>query len=140
VRVYLDASVLVALVTEDVHSLAADAYFRDASVIMIVSDFAAAEFASAIGLRVRAGEYDVDLGRTHFVELDRWVSSSAEQVEVTASDVQAAAGYLRRLDTTLRTPDALNIAIAMRLSAALATFDRRMANAARQLGAQVAPL
>jgi predicted nucleic acid-binding protein len=44
---------------------------------------------------------------------------------------------LRRLDLTLRTPDALNIAIAQRAGAAMATFDARMAEAAQALGLDV---
>ena len=36
--------------------------------------------------------------------------------------------------------DALNIAIAQRIGAALATFDKRMAASARALGTDLAPL
>jgi predicted nucleic acid-binding protein len=41
---------------------------------------------------------------------------------------------IRRLDLNLRAPDAINLAIALRLGAALATFDRRMTENARTLG------
>jgi hypothetical protein len=40
----------------------------------------------------------------------------------------------------LRTPDAINIAIAQRLDAALATFDAKMAFSARALGIELAAL
>jgi predicted nucleic acid-binding protein len=40
----------------------------------------------------------------------------------------------RRLDLPLRTPDALNIAIAQRVGADLVTFDDRMVASARALG------
>jgi predicted nucleic acid-binding protein len=43
-----------------------------------------------------------------------------------------------RLDLTLRTPDAIHIAIARRLDATLVTFDQRMATNARALGMAVA--
>jgi predicted nucleic acid-binding protein len=45
---------------------------------------------------------------------------------------------LRRLDLTPRTPDAINIAIAQRVGANLATFDVKRAAAASVLGADVA--
>jgi predicted nucleic acid-binding protein len=50
----------------------------------------------------------------------------------------AASAILRRLDLNIRIGDALNIAIAMRLDAPLATFDEKMAENARALGAAVA--
>jgi uncharacterized protein len=45
---------------------------------------------------------------------------------------------LRRLDLTLRTSDALHIAIAQRVNATQVTFDRSMARSARALGIAVA--
>jgi hypothetical protein len=53
---------------------------------------------------------------------------------MTSADVTAAAGFLRRLDLTLRRQDALHIAIAQRVGAALFTFDQQMTSAARALG------
>jgi predicted nucleic acid-binding protein len=46
---------------------------------------------------------------------------------------------LRRLDLTLRAPDAINIALAQRLEATLFTFDAKMAGAAKVLGVDVQP-
>jgi predicted nucleic acid-binding protein len=54
-------------------------------------------------------------------------------VQTTASDIASAAAFIRRLDLNLRAPDAINIAIADRVGAALATFDERMAASARAL-------
>jgi uncharacterized protein len=51
--------------------------------------------------------------------------------------LKAADAFLRRLDLPLRTPDALNVAIARRIRAELATFDTGMAKSARALGCQV---
>jgi uncharacterized protein len=58
--------------------------------------------------------------------------------KTTASDIASAASFIRRLDLNLRAPDAINIAIADRIGAALATFDDRMAAAARALEVAVA--
>src|SRR6516165_1483194 len=51
VEVYLDASVLVALLTNDPLTGRADAFMRTKMPVLVVSDFAAVEFASAIARR-----------------------------------------------------------------------------------------
>ncbi|MGD9616466.1 MAG: type II toxin-antitoxin system VapC family toxin [Alphaproteobacteria bacterium] len=56
VSYYLDASVLVALLTVEPFSDRADAFVLATSDPLLVSDFAGAEFASAIGRRVRTQE------------------------------------------------------------------------------------
>jgi hypothetical protein len=50
VRIYPDASVLVALLMVDAVTARADAFFRGNTPVVIVSDFAATEFASAVAL------------------------------------------------------------------------------------------
>lgn len=76
--------------------------------------------------------------RIAFAALDDWVARWATEVAGQEADVRMATTILRRLDLNIRTGDALNIAIAMRLDATLATFDDRMAENARALGAPVA--
>jgi uncharacterized protein len=59
-------------------------------------------------------------------------------VDIAASDARLACVYARRFDLGLRAPDAaLHLAIARRLDATLATLDRRLATAARELGITV---
>lgn len=137
---YLDASVLVALFINDALTAQADAFLRARAPLLVISDFAAAECASAIGRRVRIGKLTVNEARAAFVSLDAWSARATRRVEATPGDVRSAEGYLRRLDLTLRTGDALNIAIAQRVGTALATFDKRMAAGARALGTALAPL
>lgn len=130
---YLDASVLVALLTHDLLTSRAETLLRDHPQPLIVSDFAAAEFASALGRRVRSRELTADEARSAVATLDLWAARASQRVETTPRDVAVASAFLRRFDLTLRTPDALNIAIAERCGAALATFDVKMAAAARGL-------
>lgn len=59
---------------------------------------------------------------------------STEYADTTTADVIAAAGCLRRLDLPLRTADAVNIAIARRISTTLMTFHEKMAASAKALG------
>ena len=135
--VYLDASVLVALFTDDALTARADKFLRAHAPVVVVSDFAAAEFASAIARRVRMGEIAAGGARRTFSIFDAWTARASERAQTTSADVVSAAAYLRRLDLTLRTPDALNIAIAQRTGADLLTFDDKMAASARALGTTV---
>jgi predicted nucleic acid-binding protein len=105
--------------------------------VLIVSDFAAAEFASAIARRVRMKQIVADDARGLFATFDAWTARETGRAQTTAADVTSAAAFLRRLDLTLRTADAVNIAIAQRIDADLFTFDETMAASARALGLDV---
>ena len=133
-EVYFDASVLVALLTNDPLTRRADALMRTRTPVLVVSDFAAAEFASAIARRVRMGEITSDEGRIGFSAFDACAARATRREQTKAMDVSAAEAFLRRLDLDLRTAGALNIAIAQRIGATLVTFDEKMATSARMLG------
>ena len=135
---YLDASLLVALLTNDALTARAESLLRARMPILVVSDFAAAEFASAIARRVRMQELSGEEASIVFSNFDAWTARATQRADTTATDVKAAEAFLRRLDLTLRTPDALNIAIAQRIGAVLATFDEKMASSACALGMSVA--
>jgi predicted nucleic acid-binding protein len=137
VSVYLDASVLVALFTDDALAVRADAFLRIHAPVLIVSDFAAAEFASAIARHVRMRGIKAQDARRAFATFDAWVARATGRALTTSADVASAAAFLRRLDLPLRTPDALNIAIAQRVGAEVLTFDDKMAASARALGTTV---
>jgi uncharacterized protein len=136
--VYLDASVLVSLFLEDAHTRRAETFLGECQQVLVVSDFAAAEFASAIARRVRAREIEVARAKNVFAIFDGWTTRESQRVGTFTSDITRAEAALRQLDQPLRTPDALNIAICQRLGAALATFDAKMVRCARQQGIEVA--
>lgn len=138
-RVYFDASVLVALLTDDPLTARANAYLRKGRPVLLLSDYAAAELASAIAHRVRMGIHTIDTARDAYATFDAWAAEYTEPVETVTADVRAAAAYVRRLDLPLRAPDALHVAIAIRMAASIATFDLRLTASARAIGAAVAP-
>lgn len=72
-----------------------------------------------------------------FFRFDAWAAQTSQRIETLPADMKAAEAFLRRLDLTLRAPNALHIAMAQRTGAALVTFDERMAGCARVLGLQV---
>ena len=124
--VCLDASLLVALFTNDPSTKRAEAALRKIWPILIVSDFAAAEFASAVARRVRMAELTTEDARRAFSAFDEWIRRTAKQVVLEATDLTTAIGFLRRLDLNLRAPDAINLAMSQRAGAQIATFDDRM--------------
>jgi len=134
VSLYLDASLLVAIFIEDALSANADELLASNTRALIVSDFAAAEFASALARLVRMGELSAEAAHAAFANFDAWTARLGPRLRTEASDVIDAEGFLRRLDLTLRTADALNIAIVRRHGLTLATFDHRMAAVATALG------
>jgi uncharacterized protein len=138
VSVYLDASILVALFTDDPFTARADNFLRTNALVLIVSDFAAAEFASVIARHVRTKEITPHDARIAFSIFDTWTARATQRVQIGAADITAAEAFLRRLDISLRTPDAINIAIAQRTGATLLTFDDKMIKSARALETPVA--
>ncbi len=117
-RLYFDASVLVALVVYEDRS-------QDARALIahheppIVSSFAALEMASAISRKVRMGELSTLQADDALTAFDVWLARDALQVITSDRDVFAAAGLVRRYNLKLRTGDALHVTTAFRLGRTL---------------------
>ena len=137
--VYADASLLVALLAPDLLNGRARQYLADHRPTLMISDFAAAEFASVIAKRVRTGDMSRADAVLAFSAFDAWSARLGSRLELARTDLVRAEALIRRLDLSLRTPDALNIAMAERHGATLATFDKGMAAAAMAVGLAVAP-
>lgn len=135
---YLDASVLVALFTNDPLTARAETFMRANPWVLIVSDFAAAEFSSVIARHVRTKDIKKEDARTAFSNFDIWTVRTTKRARISTADITAAEVLLRRIDLGLRTPDAINIAMAQRMQTTLVTFDKKMAAAARSVGTVVA--
>jgi uncharacterized protein len=134
---YLDASAFVPLHVADALSIRATALIGSWTRQVVVSDLTIAEFSSAIARRFRT----LELTKAEAVKCisngDAWTSRFANQVEMTSHDLKQATAWIQSLELPLRTPDALHLAIAMRLGARLMTFDRQMAQSAASLGIEV---
>ena len=87
---YLDASVLVALFVIDPTSVRAETFLVAHRENLVVSDFGAAEFSSAVARRVRTRELTNNDGRLAFSNFDAWVARSADRQQTTTLDIEAA--------------------------------------------------
>ncbi len=138
--VYLDANVIIPLFIKDVFSSRAFAFMARKPAGIVISDFASAEFVSVLGVRCRAKAVTVAQAKAALANFDAWTAANAVTVETISADIRAAEAMLRRFDLTLRTPDALHIALVKRLNAELVTLDERMAIGARALGVPLAAI
>ena len=92
-----------------------------------------------MGRDVRSDRLTATAGREALDLFDIWTTSVAELVEVLPGDHRTAAGLVRRFDLGLRAPDALHLAVCLRLGLPILTFDRRQAAAAAALGVACDP-
>ena len=134
VSIYVDASVIVALFTEDYFTDRAATLLASEADAVIVSDFAAIEFSSVIARFVRMRSITDEQARAVLADFDSWSERACQRVATDGAIISRAETFLRRMDTPLRTADAINIAIAEALRATLMTFDDKMSAAARVLG------
>lgn len=130
---YLDASAILPSLIEEPATALVDAYLLAAADPLVVSEFAAAEVASALSRLARTGRVTRDDAAARLADFDAW-RATLEDIDLTASDVRLAHVFVRRFDLMLRAPDALHVAICRRAGFVLVTCDQRMARAAEELG------
>ena len=136
-RIYLDASVLIAVLAEEPASAAVRQFLRAHREDRLISDFAAAEVASAISRLLRMRLLTEEEGSARLADFDAWRAAASSAADIHAADARLAYAYVRRFNLRLRAPDTLHLAIARRLDATLVTLDCRMAAAAKELGVAV---
>ena len=136
-KLYLDASVLIATIILEQSTAAVGEVLLACSDELMVSDFAAAEVASALSRLVRMGQLSTPEAADRLADFDDWRAGTTGLADIDAHDCRLANTYVRRFELRLRPPDALHAAICRRLDLQLVTLDRRLAAAARELGIDV---
>jgi predicted nucleic acid-binding protein len=138
-KIYFDTSVLVPMWIEDTRSETVERWLETLADAPVVSDWALAEFTSALGIRRRIGAIDQAACERAEHALDQWVESGVERLVLVAADL-VTARHLMRVDAVVVTaPDALHLALARRSGTALATLDEPLRRAAEALGIAVLP-
>jgi predicted nucleic acid-binding protein len=132
--VYLDASVLLPTLVEEVGSALVDRFIETCAETIVISEFAAAEVASALSRLVRMQVLEREDAIARLADFDAWRTTAANDLDLQASDVRLANIFVRRFDLMLRAPDALHAAVCRRVDYRLITLDRRLAFAALELG------
>jgi uncharacterized protein len=137
VNLYLDASVIIPTVVDEQCTEIVGAFLVGCGDNLTVSDFAAAEVASALSRLVRMGVLEIAEAEQRLADFDVWRAGETDTAEIDVHDCRLANTYVRRFDLKLRAPDALHAAICRRLGLQLATLDLRLAAAARELSISV---
>lgn len=134
---YLDASVIVAAVTDEPHRLAVHSWMRAHQNHLAISSWVLTEVASALSIKVR------DLKLTEADKLtatglvNRLRGAFFEHATVEEAHFFAARQLADRHETGLRGGDALHVAIAADYNFILVTLDKGMAKGARAVGLDV---
>lgn len=137
--ILLDTSLPGGLFVEaDAFAARAAAFFTETNETLIVTDFIAAGFASVIARLTRTGDLREAEAQAIFDGFDTWLARHALEEDVIRLDIRRAAAMIRRLDLTLRAPDAIHLTTARGLGASVATFDNRRRDNALALGLALA--
>jgi predicted nucleic acid-binding protein len=135
--IYLDASVLLPLLVADAHTAQAVAWYSDLNATLIVSDLANLEVSAVVSRDLRKARFTQDAAENALLDFDA-MRANCERLNHSAADFLLAQRLARDFSTKLSAADALHLASAKNAGAALATFDTRLAEAARAQGMEVA--
>ena len=81
-KAYLDTSFIIALFANDAFSARAEQILEAEEPVLLVSDFACAEFASAIAKRVRVGQFGMSDAQLALSNFDAWLPRTAQQMSI----------------------------------------------------------
>jgi len=95
---YLDTSVLLPTLIAEPSTEAVYDYLGAVEQELWVSDFAAAEVASALSRLVRTGRLQATDGVARLSDFDIWRAAMTRPVEIHSVDVRLAGAYVRRFD------------------------------------------
>ncbi len=137
--IYPDTSLLFPVYVPEERSAEADEIIRSASTVMI-SDLTVAEFYVSLARKRKLGVLSADEATVVREMFDgHMVDQELVRKAVGVIHYRRAGDVADASPVVVRTLDALHIAVALDLGAILATFDVRMADAARSLELEVLP-
>lgn len=137
--IYADTSLLLAVYVPEARSEEANRFLESASPV-VISDLTVAELLVGLARKVKLGVLtapQLEAARASFESHMR--EGSLQRVTLQPSHSEEAGRLASNSTVMLRTLDALHIAVAAGLGASVATFDGRLADAARDLGVEVLP-
>lgn len=134
---YVDTSVLAAYYCPEPLSILAERTLRRLSS-PIISELTLVELTSAISRKIRERTLSREEGARILTQIDAHVEEGYYRImPVRPRDYRVARAWLGQLQGTLRTLDALHLAIAESAEASTLTADKRLAAEARSLGMSV---
>ena len=134
---YVDTPVLVSALTRELDTNRSQAWLaKQEPSELTIRDWTVTEIASAMSIKSRAGSLGADHCAAALAEFTRLSAESLRVLPVARENFQAAARYAAQSQLSLRAGDPLHLAICADHGAKLCTLDRRMADAALQVGVE----
>ncbi len=132
---YLDTSVIVAALSAEVATPRIQDWLAEQRATRLyVSDWNLTELSSAMALKVRTGQFDLEQRAAALAIASRWMVESFTLLPITSGHVRTAARFADQHRLGLRAGDALHLAVASDHGATVHTLDRRLAEAGWVLG------
>lgn len=133
--IYLDTSVVVALLTPEERSAQALEWFAQSREPLISSDWLITETHSALGIKQRHHGLSSEARQAAGEQFERLLQGGVELRSLDRERFRQAAELLQDPALGLRAGDVLHLAVALQSRCTrLASFDRRMQQAAKTLG------
>lgn len=137
--IYVDTSLLLPVYVPEERSEEANRLLETVSSI-VISDLTFAEFHVGLARKVKLGTLSASQSGAAQAALDSHLRDGVlQRVALQSSHYDAAGRMASKAAGMLRTLDALHVAVAAGLGSPMATFDGRLAEAARDLGFEVLP-
>ncbi|OBZ95176.1 twitching motility protein PilT [Pararhizobium polonicum] len=134
---YIDTSVLVAALTPETGTVRIQQWLAQQSADQLTtSDWTITEFSSALSLKMRTGQLQLEGRNRSLTAFRQLISESFTLLSISALHFRAAARLTDHFSLNLRAGDALHLAVAMEHGTTLCTLDQRLAAAGPELGAE----
>lgn len=131
--VYVDTSVLVALLTNETTASRIAQWYANETRTLISGDWCVTEFASALALKERTGQLNRKQGNAAWKLFSEFCGSSLRLLPLDREVYAHAAHLVRDSKNGLRAGDALHLALALHVKAeAFFTLDARLGISAQQ--------
>jgi len=132
---YLDTSLLVAALTNEAETERMQSWLsQQAEDNLVISDWVATEFSSALSVKLRAGNIEAAHRAEALAMFTRLAADSFTVVPVSRAQFRTAARFADQHTLGLRAGDALHLAICADRGATLCTLDQRLSEAGSALG------
>lgn len=126
--VYVDTSVLVALLAHEPSSVAVARWYAATKVELVSASGSVTEFASALGMKQRTGQMDATQARLAWERFGSLVAIDLRLLPVNPVNFHRAATLTLDPSSSLRAEDALHLACAMQAGEKnMATLDEVLA-------------